>query len=252
MTYAEQLMIIQTIPLKEGDRRIMTCPFCGGAKKLSVKKVDGSTMWNCFRASCNGKGIHSGKRNLAQAKAYLNKVAKTTPDLKPLPSITTLVENHKPALDYLKSVNSLEAYKDNRIQIRYSPSDERVVFYGTDGAVGRSLRSYGPKWVTYGEVSKGIHIGEGQDAVLVEDTPSACAVSNVPNLVGVSMCGTTFRKELNTTLKKYRNVYLVLDKDAALKSTNIVRNINSSLLIRVAIRDLKYLTVSHIKEILWL
>ena len=207
-------------------------------------------MWNCFRASCNGKGIHSGKRNLSQIKDYLNKVVKTAPDLKPLPSITTLVENHKPALSYLKSVNSLEAYKDNRIRIRYSPSDERVVFYGTDGAVGRSLRSYGPKWVTYGEVSKGIHVGEGLDAVLVEDTPSACSASNVPNLVGISMCGTTLRKELNKTLSKYRKVYLVLDKDAALKSINIVRNLNSQLYVRFTHNDLKYMTVRNIEELL--
>ena len=62
MTYAEQLQIVKDIPLKEGDTKVITCPFCGGQKKLAITKIDGKLMWNCYRASCEGKGIHTGRR----------------------------------------------------------------------------------------------------------------------------------------------------------------------------------------------
>ena len=72
MTYAEQLEVIQSIPLREGDRKVIQCPFCYGQKKLALSKSDGKLMWNCYRASCNAKGIHTGRRNLQSVKNYLN------------------------------------------------------------------------------------------------------------------------------------------------------------------------------------
>ena len=152
---------------KEGERKILTCPACGGFKKFSLRKEDGSLLWNCFRASCNVKGISRGRLPIDKTKSKLNKESTTASVGKPLPEITTSVENHEAAMDYLRSVNSLEAYQNNLIDIKYSPSDERVVFYGTHGAVGRTLKPYGPKWVTYGDVSEGITVGIGDTAILV-------------------------------------------------------------------------------------
>tara|TARA_Y100001936_G_C16013773_1_gene635206 strand:+ start:119 stop:883 length:765 start_codon:yes stop_codon:yes gene_type:complete len=252
MTYQEQLLIVNSIPIKEGERKIMTCPSCGGYKKFSLKKEDGSLLWNCFRASCNVKGVSKGRIPIHKVKAIRDNQPLLGRVGKPLPEITTLVENYDPAIDYLKSVNSLEAYKNNLVDIKYSPSDERVVFYGTNGAVGRTLKPYGPKWVTYGDVSDGITVGTGDTAILVEDTPSACSISRIPNTVGISMCGTTLTSNINSNLNQYTNVYLMLDRDASNKSIKIVKNQNRNVKMRIPPNDLKYLTKDQIKGLLFL
>ena len=251
MTYAEQLQIIKDIPLREGDTKVITCPFCGGQKKLAISKIDGKLMWNCYRASCEGKGIHTGKRDLQSAKNYLTgQIRKREVYVRPLPSITTSVENHKPALDYLASVNSLEAYRNGYIKVRYDPSQDRVLFYSGEGVVAKSLRSYGPKWMTLGSIPAGVHIGTGTTAVLVEDVPSACSVSRVNGLVGVAMLGTNITKALNKATEKYLNKYLCLDKDASAKAIVIKRQLGASLKVRFISKDLKVLTTSQIRHTL--
>ena len=251
MTYAEQLQIIRDIPLREGDTKVITCPFCGGQKKLAISKIDGKLMWNCYRASCEGKGIHSGKRDIQSAKNYLTgQIRKREVYVRPLPSITTSVENHKPALDYLASVNSLEAYRNGYIKVRYDPSEDRVLFYSGEGVVAKSLRSYGPKWMTLGSIPAGVHIGTGTTAVLVEDVPSACSVSRVNGLVGVAMLGTNITKALNKATEKYLNKYLCLDKDASAKAIVIKRQLGANLKVRFISKDLKVLTTSQIRHTL--
>ena len=251
MTYLEQLEVIKAIPIREGDTKVIQCPFCGGLKKLSISKVDGQLKWYCFRASCNGKGIYQGKRSLQAAKNYLaNAVQKKTREPKPIPSITTPAHNHQPALDYLDQNNSLEAYEAGYIDVRYAPAEDRVLFCTDTGAVGRSLKKYGPKWLTYGVLEEGIHVGNGSTAVLVEDTPSACSVSRVDGLVGVALLGTRVSSCLKKSLNKYDACYLVLDKDASSKSIKIGRSIDKSLLIRFTSEDLKNLSVNRLVEVL--
>ena len=252
MTYAEQLQIIKEIKIREGDAVVITCPFCYGEKKLALSKMDGKLMWNCYRASCEGKGIYSGRRNLSSAKNYLGKQVQTRDVYKrPLPSITTSLENHPPALEYLNQVNSLEAYQNGYIRVRYDPSADRVVFYSGEGAVGRSLRaSRAAKWVTYGKIPQGVHIGVGKTAILVEDIPSACSVSRVEGLVGVALLGTNLTSGINNSIKFYDNTYLVLDKDALSKAIVIKIRINSDVKVRLTSVDLKLLTKSRIKELI--
>jgi len=250
MTYAEQLAIVKEIPMREGDTQVITCPFCYVEKKLSISKIDGQLKWYCFRASCNGKGVYSGRRNLSAVKNYIAGQVQTKAKFKrPLPQITTSVYNHPPALEYLAQVNSLAAVEQGYIRVRYCPSDDRVLFYGGDGAVGRSLKSYGPKWVTFGEIPSGVAVGKGQTAVLVEDVPSACSVSRVEGFVGVALLGTALSYNIRRTLFKYTKLYLVLDKDAS--STSIkCKSLHSDLNIRLTNTDLKLLTADQIVSLI--
>lgn len=251
MTYAEQLQIVKDIPIKEGVTKVITCPFCGGLKKLALSKMDGKLMWNCYRASCEGKGIYTGKRDLQSAKKYLSgQVTKRKAFVRPLPSITTAIENHRPALDYLEKVNSLEAYLNKYIKIRYDPGGDRVLFYAENGAVGRSLGSYGPKWVTFGTIAGGVHVGNGSTAVLVEDVPSACSVSRINGLVGVSLLGTTVTGAINTLTKCYQNRIIILDKDAASKAISARRRLGFEFKVRFTRRDLKFLTIDEIQYLM--
>ncbi len=251
MTYKQQLKTVQTIPVQEGETVVVTCPFCYGPKKLAVSKSGGKLLWYCYRASCDAKGAYSGRRNQKTVRDYLNNTAPTkNKPIKPIPSITTSVENHAPAMEYLKSVNSVEAYQNKYINVRYAPAEDRVLFYGHNGAVGRSLRKFGPKWLSYGELPDGIHVGSGDIAVLVEDTPSACAVSRLDGIVGVALLGTTVTSSIKKTLSKFTNKYLVLDKDASLKSIAHIRRVDRSLKVRLTSVDLKYMNTTQIYQLI--
>lgn len=253
MTYAQQLKTVQTIPVQEGETVVVTCPFCYGPKKLAVSKSGGKLLWYCYRASCDAKGAYSGRRNQKAVKDYLNNTSPTkNKPVKPIPEITTAVENHAPAIEYLKSVNSLEAYQNKLINIRYAPAEDRVLFYGDNGAVGRSLRKFGPKWLSYGELNEGIHVGTGDIAILVEDTPSACSVSRLSGYVGVALLGTTVTRSIHKTLNKYATKYLVLDKDASIKSISHMRYIDRSLKVRLTNVDLKAMTTEKIQQLIQL
>lgn len=251
MTYSEQLEIIKAIPIKEGERRIITCPICYGPKKMSVSKSDGQLMWNCFRASCNAKGIYSGRRNLQSIKNYLSNTSSEKNAGRPLPDITTSVENHQPAIDYLKSVNSFYAYSSKLIKVRYVPSDNRVLFIQEDGAVGRLLSGYGPKWVSYGMLECGVSVGTGNTVVLVEDIPSACSVARIDNHIGLALLGTKISHNISRTLNNYTKVFLVLDSDASNIAIKQSRIHAANIHVRLTKRDLKLLSVNQIIKVLY-
>ena len=251
MTYQEQLQIIKDIPIQEGVTKVITCPFCYQPKKLALSKIDGKLMWNCYRASCSAKGIYTGKRNLQAVKNYLaNEVSMKTAFRKPVPSMTTSVRNHQPAIDYLEKNNSLEAYESGLVDVRYAPAEDRVLFCSAEGAVGRSLKAYGPKWISYGLLTEGIHVGSGSTAVLVEDVPSACSVSRISGLVGVAMLGTNLTSSLEKSLINYDTTYLVLDKDANKKAIRIQKSSTRRFLVRFTNEDLKCLTKCKIEGML--
>ena len=251
MTYLEQLDIIKRIPLREGDRKVITCPFCYMDKKLSISKIDGTLMWNCFRASCEGKGIYTGDRTIEYVKNRLNNIKADKPTGKPLPAITTSISNHQPALDYLESVNSLEAYNHQLIKIRYAPSENRVIFYYANGAVGRLLSGFGPKWITYGSIDSGVVVGTGNKVVMVEDIPSACSVSRINGLVGLALLGTKLSYNITKTLKKYQKRYLVLDRDASLHALTQARKHGYNIHVCLTKSDLKVLSTNQIKKVLY-
>ena len=254
-SYREQLDIIKQISMTEGQSRSLDCPFCGGRKKFTISKSsDGLTLWNCYRASCPVKGSYTGKRSAASLRRSLDKtpVVAETKRSTPLPPITKNIRNEPVALDYVTENNCLEAYDNGYINIRYAPAEKRVLFYGNDdqGAAGRSLAGHRAKWWTYGDVSAGIHVGVGDTAVLVEDTPSACAVSRLKGHVGVALLGTNITEQIRNKIKKYANTYIVLDNDASVKAVALVRSLSTTAKVRLTKTDLKHLNVRQITQVL--
>lgn len=253
-SYRDQLDFIKNIKIAEGDRKTIDCPFCGGKKKFTIDRYDGKLIWNCYKASCNVRGAYNGKRSIEAAKAFIanNAITKKKANHYPIPQITTKVENHQPAVDFLKSVNSWVAYEKGYIKITYAPAEDRVLFYNADhtGAVGRSLRPAKAKWWTYGTVEGGITVGSGTHVVLVEDVPSACAVSQLNNHVGLSLLGTDITRPIKKTLSSYKKVTLVLDNDASAKAVSITRKCNLIDHVRLTKKDLKWLTGDQIEAIL--
>lgn len=256
-SYREQLSIIRQISMPEGQSRTLDCPFCGGSKKFTISRLDdGVLLWNCYKASCPAKGSHQGKRSASSLRAALNapKVLPSAPARRvtPLPAITKNIRNDASALQFVTDNNCLEAYDNGFINIRYAPAEKRVMFYNTaaTGAVGRSLAGHRSKWWSYGDVTEGIHVGVGTTAVLVEDTPSACAVSRIQGMVGVALLGTNITEQIRNTLKVYNNIYIVLDNDASSKALSLARSLSNTAKVRLTKNDLKHLSVGDIEKVL--
>ena len=253
MIYREQLQFVQSLNITEGEKKTVACPACGKRNKFTVDKYDGVLVWNCYSASCSVKGSFRGTREMDALKNYIGgSPTQRKRKVNRIPDITTAIENHPPALEYLEAVNSLEAYEQGHIKIRYAPSDNRVLFYTPDelGAVGRALDKRTPKWWSYGNTSAGIEVGEGSHAVLVEDVPSACSVSRLDGYTGYALLGTNVTVPIKNALNKYNNVSIVLDKDASSKAVFVSRQCSNISYVRFTANDLKMLNVVELEKVL--
>jgi len=254
-SYRDQVEILSSIKLADGEKKSLDCPFCGGRKKFGILKQDGRLLWNCFRSSCGIKGSHQVGRGLDGIKNHIQKKTAKAVYYNSLPKIVSSPKNHPEAIEYLHSVNSWEAYSCGDIRVQYAPRDNRVLFYTSDGkgAVGRALDGRTPKWYTYGDTSKGIQVGSGIP-VLVEDTPSACSVSRIDGYSGYALLGTKITPTIRSELRHLAKVIIILDKDASSKAVSIASSIGG--LVEVSVRftntDLKHLTVSEMRTQLML
>jgi len=257
MNYArsDQISIIKAITLKDGDSKTLDCPFCGGRKKFTISKIDGRTVWNCYRASCTVRGAYNTGRSLAAIKNRLNSTEKrTVKRTNPIPSILSDVDNHPTAVKYLETVNAYEAYKNKLIDIKYAPAHNRVLYLNADktGAVGRALDNRKPKWMTFGDTEYGISVGTGSHAILVEDVASACSVSRITGLTGYALLGTNITTPIKSNLKQFTKCTIVLDLDASSKAISLAKSIQyiTEVNVRLTREDLKCLTGDQIKAVL--
>ena len=253
LIYREQLNFVKSLNLTEGEKKTLACPACGKRNKFTVDKFDGVLVWNCYSASCSVKGSFRGSRDMDALKNYIGgSPTQRHRRINRMPEVTTSVKNHAPALTYLRSVNSLEAYEQGYIKIRYAPSDNRVLFYTPDelGAVGRALDKRTPKWWSYGDTSSGIHVGSGNHCVLVEDAPSACSVSRIEGYTGVALLGTNVTQPIKKTLSKYTSCGIILDKDASSKAVLLTRQNKCINYVRFTANDLKLLSVEKVRDLI--
>ena len=148
-------------------------------------------------------------------------------------SFKSVFSNEK-VLKYLHDNNCWEAWSWGRADIKYDVKQDRVVFLIKNkfshkfvGAVGRGLnKNVYPKWFMYGNKDVPFKCGECDDAVIVEDCPSACAVSNI--LTGIAIMGTKLKDLHKSHLKPYKNLYICLDRDATTKSYDIAKELRSA------------------------
>ena len=254
-TRSDQISIIKDITLKEGDSKTLDCPFCGGRKKFTISKIDGRTIWNCYKASCTVRGAYNTGRSIEAVKDRLNgTVKRTVKRTNDIPAILSDIDNHPKAVEYLQSVNAYDAYKERMIDVRYAPAINRVLYFTHDntGAVGRALDNRKPKWMTFGDTQYGIKVGAGRHAVLVEDVASACAVSRIKGLVGYALLGTNITTPIKSQLRQFTKCTIVLDLDASSKALLLAKKIQylTEVSVRLTRDDLKCLTGEQIQSIL--
>lgn len=252
---SDQISIIKSITLRDGDSKTLDCPFCLGRKKFTISKVDGRTIWNCYKASCTVRGAYTTGRSLAAIKNKISgNIAKPERKTKQIPSVLSGIDNHEGAVSYLKSVNSYDAYKMGLISISYDPAHNRVLYFTQDkqGAVGRALDGRNPKWMTYGNTEHGVQVGNTKHAVVVEDSASACSVVRVPGLTGYALLGTNLTHPIKSRLRHFSCVTIILDMDASSKALRIAKalQMHTNVQVRLTQKDLKWLEAEQITKLI--
>lgn len=251
----DQLRIITDIIIDEGQSITTDCPFCGGRNKFTISKHDGTTLWNCYRASCTAKGAHrSGFKSHELKDKVAGTLAERSRRTKPLPEVTSAPANHAAVISYLEDNNCLEAFQTGLIKIRFNPADNRVMFYMNEdrGAIGRHLGGGIPKWMSYGDTTGILAVGDSPDGVIVEDAASACAVAATGVYSGLALLGTNINPEQRRQLMCYKTVTIALDKDANKKALQHLGRLRSLVDSRIVFlpNDLKNYGPDRILEIL--
>ena len=241
----------------EGDRVRMSCPICGGKDTLTISKIDGKLLWNCYKASCDIKGVQGYSRSKSEIKNFLQKnyhMSDYYPDFLDLGRFTFFSTNSR-VLSYLNKNNCMDALNKKLVKVVYDPQRDRAVFLidfqgKTIDAIGRSLnKDTKPKWYRYGKSNKLFTCGNHDTAILVEDAASACAVSHVAT--GVALMGTHMKDADLTFLKTFKEVKICLDPDATRKALDMQKYlayiVNCNIL-RIN-DDLKYYNAEEIRQL---
>ena len=261
MNYKQQLAVVQGLFIPPDTQIRLDCPFCKNKNTLSVDTQNNSINWYCFHSTCKAKGKHDGEKNMQYVSNTFKKIDKDISQEFILHDSFNIVSSNNNAQMYLHKNNCWEAWSWGRADIKYDVKQDRVVFLIRDrhtdkivGAVGRGLnKNVYPKWFMYGNKNVPFKCGEYDDAVIVEDCPSACAVSNV--LTGISIMGTKLKEEHKKHLTPYKNLYICLDRDATIKAYDMAKDLRSSGFDNVIVKpledDLKYYNTDEIKEMFY-
>jgi hypothetical protein len=149
-------------------------------------------------------------------------------------------------LDRLWYGGQLAFYYDVKQNRLVFPIEKDII---TVNATGRSLKEEKPKWYIYGKETYPYIVGNSDTAVLVEDCISACVLLRA-GLTGIAILGTSLKNSYIPAFKKYKKVYVCLDKDATSKAFDIADQLRYYVDTEVKILDddIKYLGNFKIQE----
>ena len=242
-TYVESLDIVPNTKYRSD------CPVCAKKNTFSVTDDGLKRMWYCFHADCNVSGRTGISLSKTTSTQVFNKPVHSTSITNTfsefeMPDTFVSVSRRVEAESYLRKVGAYDAYLAGAADVRYDVRMNRVVFIIRKGkkvvdAAGRSLDGRAPKWYRYGSSKLPFTCTHGDDAILVEDCASACAIYG--NATGVALLGTNLLAEHIEVLKQYNRVFVALDKDATDKAITMVRTLHSHVPTRLMVlhTDLK-------------
>ena len=233
------------------------CPVCGRIHTFSVTDTGLERLWFCFHADCDVKGSTGVQLTKDNSKvAFKERIVKQTDnDEFEIPSTFVSLSRSKEAEEYVKRVASYDAYLNGLVDIRYDLQQDRVVYLVKSlsngrvvDATGRSLTNRKPKWRRYGNSKQPFLCGESRLICIVEDCPSACSVSHLA--CGISLMGTTLLDEHIEVIKKYKKVYIALDKDATSKAILILKKLRNYVPTQLIVlnKDLKDMELGERNE----
>ena len=233
------------------------CPLCGRVNTFSVTDTGFERLWYCFHADCHTKGSTGVQLTKENSKvAFKEKITSTeTNDEFEIPNTFVSLSRSKQAEEYVKRVGSYEAYLSGLADIRYDLQQDRVVYLVKSisngrvvDATGRSLTNRKPKWRRYGTSRNTFLSGNGFYGIIVEDCPSACSISNLA--VGISLMGTSLLDEHIDVIKRFKKVYIALDKDATGKAILMMKKLRNYVPTKLIVlnKDLKDMQIGERNE----
>ena len=263
LNYKQQLAVVQGLFVPPDTNIRMDCPFCNNKNTLAVDTTENKISWYCFHASCKARGKKEGEKDMRYVEKVFNgnkQLHIEDSDFLIPDSFQSIYSNEK-AMRWLSNNNCWESWSWGRADFKYDVKQNRVVFliknrmsHKIVGAVGRALsKDDFPKWYMYGNKDVPFKCGECNDAVIVEDCPSACAVSNI--LTGIAIMGTKLKAIHKNHLQPYKNLYICLDRDATTKAYDMAKDLRSSGFENVIVKpiedDLKYYNTEQVREIFY-
>jgi hypothetical protein len=226
-SYLDQLKVVEKVRIRDGQTVRSNCPFCGGRNTFTITRKGNEYVWNCYKASC---GVTGGKGDDDLSGIRIRSVRGDDPRGLSVPFLTS-VETQASALKWLDSVHSTQAYREGLIDIKYAPSEDRIMFPVAKGLgyVGRGRKGVYPKWRKYGDCTSLLTVGRGSTAVVVEDAPSACAVGVLPSMTGCALLGTILSRQHIIELRAFDRVLVCLDPDATGKAHDMVSKLQGTV-----------------------
>jgi DNA primase len=224
------------LPFTEGKSCRVDCPSCGGWNTLSMAYLNGSVVWNCYKASCDARGVWFPNLSPEERIKILKQRGIDKDNnkfVKPDYWIDGIGSDK--CLEYMIKTNMMSSYVEGRFRPMYDPAERRFIFPIKEnsiviGGVGRSLGGAWPKTLNYNaNYVVPFTCGSGSTALLVEDCASAVAASRNPSVAGVALLGTNIRKDFIPYLSKYDIVYIALDPDAYNKSLRLKKQLTAYL-----------------------
>lgn len=213
-----------------GETTITHCVFCGSdERKLSITRLEGGVLYNCFRASCNGKGfIPSMPSGLSDYKP----VKKFTPHIFDHPT-EQLDEKTMVTLErkywITRTVTSLNqihtTFNRCALVMPLFTNNYEIFGYQTKRLVASQ---FGTKAITYLEkdvvpisYSKSV-FPYSPTLILVEDKLSAYRCSEFAH--SAALLGTDLNDEkiLDILRGGFRDIVIALDPDAVSKEIKLV------------------------------
>jgi len=238
---------VQSLTIAPYGRYRSDCPLCGKPNTFSVTDNGFERLWHCFHADCHTKGGTGISLTVDNSKSVFvkrqNKIEETDNIFKVPDTFVSLSRNIN-AENYVKKVNSYDAYLSGLVDIRYDFQRDRVAFLVKEGdkvvdATGRTLGDNKPKWLRYGGNKLPFVCGTSDNVFIVEDCPSACSVSHL--VTGMALMGTSLLDEHIQVIRNYKKIFVALDKDATSKAFMMVRRLHSYVPSKLVIlqEDLK-------------
>ena len=235
------------LPLQPNGSMRLDCPVCSRKNTFSVTEKNGQRLYNCFHVDCKARGRTDLRLTKDNAhESFLPRRVKAVDQSLVFEEPDTFVpiSRSEEAISYIKSVHALNSFREGRVDLRFDFKRNRVVYLIFDGhrivdAVGRNLTNEKPKWWRYGKSGYPFVCGDGHVGIIVEDCASACSVSN--NFTGIALLGTSLLDSYIPILRKYKRLYVALDKDATKKALEIVIKLQDVVTTKMMIlnQDLK-------------
>jgi len=255
-SYRKIIEVVQDLDLENQVTKRLDCVVCGKRNTLTITRMEGKVLWNCYSASCDVGGVSDAqysRQNITDIIQLENKKEKEEGFVIPEYFVKDVTRSHE-CLNYLNEFNCMDIFDNNPDRFCYDVKNDRLAFMTVHqgkvvGAVGRALK-YGMKWYRYDNSHIPFIIGDNEDvAVVVEDCTSACVVSH--EATGIALLGTNLLTEHISYIKPYKKVIVALDRDATDKAVDIQRKLAihvDKCNVMILERDLKYENKDTIKD----